>query len=101
MKFKLDISEISRYWAVIKSSENDSRNTRELKNKTCSLITTFDADTYIRIIPCNTIVKPVFVIPDIVKITKSGDNTTFESKQIIMLNNQKDWPKTFIESKWL
>ena len=101
MKFKLDISEISRYWAVIKSSENDSRNTRELKNKTCSLITTFDADTYIRIIPCNTIVKPVFVIPDIVKITKSGDNTTFESKQIIMLNNQKDWPKMFIESKWL
>ena len=101
MEFTSDIDKRCRYWAVIKSSENDTRNTRELKNKNCLLMKTYDADIYVRIIPCHTIIKPVFVVPDIINISRNSNNKTFESKQIIMINDYDKWSDIFIQNKWL
>ena len=100
MNFNQDISKLGRYLAVVKATEIDTRLLRNKPNSHCKLITTYDTDKYIRIIGCNSIVKPVFVIPDVDDVKIESNKLSFNSDQVIMMKNKKEWSKMFIESFW-
>ena len=65
------------------------------------LIDTFEYDQYIRIISCDSIIKPIFVVPDVDSFEKQTNNITFESRHIMIMTDKKEWARNFMDSKWL
>ena len=101
MSFEKDISEYGRYLAIVRSSEMDNRNSKQKPNSHCMLIDTFEYDQYIRIISCDSIIKPIFVVPDVESFEKQTNNITFESCHIMRMTDKKEWARNFMDSKWL
>ena len=101
MDFDADVKMLGRYWAIVRATELDSRTTSQRQNQDCLLINTYDTDKFIRIISCNSIRKPVFMIPDVTSVSSDVYKTQYHSNQVIHIKQITDWPKIFMESKWL
>ena len=88
------------YLALVRASEPDARSTTNRKNKDCILIDSFESDKYIRVINCESIVKPIFVIPDINKIQTINQKTHFKSGHRIQMKDKHTWGNKFINTSW-
>ena len=100
MKFDSNISSFDKYIAIVRASENDDRNMIQKKNKDCLLIESFESDKYIRMISCNSIVSPIFVIPDVNEFSNIDNKQCFKASHRIMLKTKREWPKMFLNSSW-
>ena len=101
MDFDADVKMLGRYWAIVRATELDSRTTSQRQNQDCLLINTYDTDKFIRIISCNSFQKLVFMIPDVTSVSSDVYKTQYHSNQVIQIKQITDWPKIFMESKWL
>ena len=90
-----------RYYALVRASEKDERSNTQKKNKDCKLIKTYEADKYIRLINCKTIIKPIFVIPDIDSVEKNGTKLKYNAKHRIVLKDKHTWANMFINQEWV
>ena len=101
MFFQKNISHLGQYLAVVKATEKDTRSTRQCPNNICSLIETYEIDNFVRIIGFDSIISDCFVIPDIENVITTENQTTFEFKNVIMLQSKQSWSEKFLESKWI
>ena len=92
---------MGRCLAVVKATEIDSRTKRERPNEVCELIQTYETDTYICIIGCNSIINTCFVIPDIENVIANSNKNTFVSNNVIMLKDKQQWSNMFLKSEWI
>ena len=90
-----------KYIAIVRASENDQRINLHKKNKNCMLIESFEADKYVRMISCDSIVNPVFVIPDVNEFSFHNNKHIFKSSHRIMIRDKNSWPDMFINTSWL
>ena len=100
MIFRSYKSKFDKYIAVVRASEKDERSQVKKKNKDCILIDSFESDKYIRMINCNTITKPIFVIPDVNEVKRIENKYQFDSSHRIMLKDRNTWSKMFFETSW-
>ena len=101
MKFNANVDSLGRYWAIVRATELDTRTSSNKPNHECLLMNTFDTDKFIRIISCDSILKPVFVIPDVTSVSNDEYNMSYHSNQVIQIKQSKDWSNMSLQSKWL
>ena len=101
MKFEKFENKNHPYLALIRASENDERTRLTKKNKDCKLIESFEADSYVRLINCGTITRPIFVIPDVNDIKHENGKINFIAEHRLMIKDRLSWPKSFIDMQWL
>ena len=101
MQFGTNISDLGRYLAVVRATEHDTRSTSEQLNHQCQLIDTYDKDQFIRIVSCDTITKPLFVIPDVSNVISDSYDVSFESNHVIKIKDKIEWSRLFLNSEWI
>ena len=101
MTFTAKRNEYNKYIAIVRASEDDERSRWRKKNKDCLLIESFESDKFIRMISCNSIVKPIFVLPDVNEFSYDGDKHIFKANHRIMLKSRKMWPEMFLNTSWV
>ena len=102
MKFGSPIvNTLGRYLAIIRSTKDDSRSTTSRINSTCKLIESFEIEQSIRIIDCDTITKPIFVVPDVIKVKKEFNVKAYHSTHILKMVDYQNWSNFFIENEWI
>ncbi len=103
MHFEQDISQMGRYWAVVKSTKPDRRTNQEKRHiDGCHLIKSFEMELMLRIIPCESILRPTFVISDlneVVPISANGPRK-FRSTHCLQLLEIQKWPEIFITNNY-
>ena len=89
-----------RFLAVVRSTENDDRIGSQRKHvEHCRLLKSFKIELMLRIIPCESILRPAFVVSDLedIKRNASGGTTTFKSGYCLQLVDVERWPGLFID----
>ena len=99
MSFGTETNRYNKYIAIVCASEDDNRETSQ-KND-CLLIESFESDRFIRMISCNSIVKPIFVLPDVHEFITSDNKHIFKAKHRIIIKDRKLWLSMFINMKWV
>ena len=70
-------------------------------NHQCQLIDTYDKDQFIIIVPCDTITKPLFVIPYVSNVISDSYDVSFESNHVIKIKDKIEWSRLFLKSEWI
>ena len=97
-KFGTDVSYLGDYAAIIKSTKDDTRKNR--LNSCCKLIDTYECENFIRIIPADSISKPLFVIPDVQRSHTTKNSTSYESSHVMRIVSKEEWARLFINRSW-
>ena len=101
MKFGTTNNDIPKLLAVIRCTKEDKRKQYQRLHKDCRLITSYEMEEMIRIIPCNTISKTAYVVTDLVNIQKQrGGSISFASRYVLLVRDKSEWPNMFIDNKW-
>ena len=100
MRFEHFYNKQHPYLALVRASEPDVRTRNTRKNKDCLLIESFESDQYVRLINCGTIVKPLFVCPDVHDIVTENKRSKYLTNHRIKLKDKNEWPKYFIQMSW-
>ena len=93
--------DIPKLLAVVRCTSSDKRNQTKKLTKECRLITSYEMEDVIRIIPCNTISKTAYVVSDLTDIKKKQGTISYASKYVLLVKEKCEWPNMFIDNKWL
>ena len=95
------IKDIPKLLAVVRCTTTDNRRQGKKLNNECRLITSYEMEDVIRIIPCNTISKTAYVVSDLTDIKKKEGSISYASKYVLLVKEKCEWPNMFIDNKWL
>lgn len=100
------VQKLGRYLAVVRStnkinSSNTNRRKNRMLNDMCKLVEPFQIEKAFRLISCHTITKPIFVIPDTIKVEEKYNVKAFHANNILRIKDYKKWADIFLTNEWL
>ena len=91
-----------KFWAVIRCTKIDSSSTKSTGFHADTLLSdAYSREDEIRIISCQNIQSDAFVYPDIESIDSTGMKEKYIASRVFSIKPFTQWPKIFIDSKWI